>query len=122
MFFILTGTVNRGYFAQKSDIFLDFFLNYCYIELFLFIIRMHNLSALIYYVFQPNVCSCKFSLFLFVLSGQSCPALMQLCPIMIVSGFFPIKCYQWVILALCMTSLPSLSVFKKKFASIHSIR
>ena len=27
-------------------------------------------------------------------------------PYMIVSGFFPIKCYQWVILALCMTSFP----------------
>ena len=35
-------------------------------------------------------------------------------PSMIVSGFFPIKCYQEVILALCMTSLPSLSVFKKR--------
>ena len=56
----------------------------------------------------------NFHNFFFVLSGQSCPQLIATLHTMIVSGFFPMKCYQWVILELCMTSLLSLSVVKKR--------
>ena len=44
----LESTVNQGYFAQKVIFFWIFFNNSSYIELFAFIICIHNLSALIY--------------------------------------------------------------------------
>ena len=116
---------------KKVIFFWIFFSNSCDIELFLCIICMHNLSALYaqYYVFQCTIlCLCMHNIMSF---NQMCVVVnfhyFFICfewaklfcfnatlPTMISSGFFPIKCYQWAILALCMISLPSLSVFKKR--------
>ena len=66
----------------------------------------------------------NFQYFFFIgLEGAKLSCFNAILPSMILSGFFFMKCYQWVILALSMTSLPSLSVFKKRNCQhlIHTV-